>query len=387
MTAPTAPAPPAVRRPHVVIGGQDIPVVLPSRRDPRLRLSAVIITLQVLGQTVLGFKLSIAQILVTIAVCALTELVLTYRRDHMLVWPASGILTGNSISFILRASGTRHGDWWSLHGVQFFVLAAVVSLLAKHLVRPVGRHLFNPSNIGIVWVLLVIGPNHVFPQYLWWGPWHAPVVTAMAVILGGGVWVLKRVRMIPMAATFVAVFATLVGAFALAGHSFVAIWHAGPVSGATYWVDICFSPEILVFVFFMISDPQTAPKDPGARLVYAAATAAAAAGLLFFQPTEFGIKLSILSSLTLVCAVVPSLEAATRRRKAARAAALLGEADVAPERQVGQVVGRVRAALGRPAVVAALIIAVAAPVDTARLVANKQLVPIELGQTGPRNAQ
>ena len=37
--------------------GREIPVILPKRTDPRMRLSAVIITLQVLGQTVLGFKL------------------------------------------------------------------------------------------------------------------------------------------------------------------------------------------------------------------------------------------------------------------------------------------------------------------------------------------
>src|ERR687884_2283998 len=124
MTAPTAPTPTtpaAPPRPHVTIRGREVPVVLPSRSDPRMRLSAVIITLQVLGQTVLGFKLSIAQILVTIGVCGISEAVLTYRHDRVLVWPASGILTGNSISFILRATGTQHGDYWSLHGVQFFV--------------------------------------------------------------------------------------------------------------------------------------------------------------------------------------------------------------------------------------------------------------------------
>ena len=91
-----------------MVGGRRIPVVLPSRRDPRLRLSAVIFALQVLGQTVLGFKLSIAQILVSIGVCACIDAALAFRRDRVLAWPASGILTGSSVAFILRASGTRH---------------------------------------------------------------------------------------------------------------------------------------------------------------------------------------------------------------------------------------------------------------------------------------
>jgi len=171
--------------PRIVLGTRTIPVVLPNRRDPRLKLSAVIITLQVLGQTVLGFKVSIAQILITIGTCAIIDGAVTLRRQRVLAWPASALLTGNSIAFILRTSGTEHGDWWSLNGIEWFILAALVSLLVKYVVRPGGRHRFNPSNIGIVWALLVIGPVHVFPQYLWWGPLHAPVVAALAVIALG----------------------------------------------------------------------------------------------------------------------------------------------------------------------------------------------------------
>ncbi|HSH59188.1 MAG TPA: hypothetical protein VK988_06000, partial [Acidimicrobiales bacterium] len=100
------------------------------------------------------------------------------------MWPASGILTGSGVAFILRASGTDHGNWWSLNGIGFFVVAVALSLAFKHLVRPDGRHLFNPSNVGLVWTLLVVGPSQVFPQYLWWGPNPWGVAVAYAVIFG-----------------------------------------------------------------------------------------------------------------------------------------------------------------------------------------------------------
>lgn len=381
MSAPPSTTPTAVAErplPKIRVRGRDIPVVLPTRKDPRLRLSAIIFTLQILGQTVLRFKLSIAQILVTILVCALTELVLTFRSSHMLVWPASGILTGNSISFILRASGTKHGDWWSLRGIQFFVLAAVISLLAKHLIRPIkGKHLFNPSNVAIVGTLLLIGPVHVFPQYLWWGRyWGGPVVAAMAVILFGGWWVLKPVRMHAMVAAFMGTFAAIVGIYALAGRSFEAIWHQGPISGASYWVDIVLSPEVLIFVFFMISDPQTAPKSKQGRLVFGVGTALVASLLLLPHSTEFGIKLSILSSLTVMCALVPFIEAAVRRRQSP------AESGVAVK-----VPRRLTAAVLTPTVVAATIIALAAPIDTSTLIGNRGVVNIERGLTGSRNPQ
>ncbi|MDP9073653.1 MAG: RnfABCDGE type electron transport complex subunit D [Actinomycetota bacterium] len=385
LAAATAPedgrgAPPA--GPRLVILGRVIPVVPPNRRDPRLRVSAVILTIQVLGQTVLGFKVSIAQILVSIGLCALVEVVVTLARQGMVIWPASGLLTGNGVAFILRASGTRHGDWWTLHGIQYFVLAAMLSLLSKYLIRPGGRHLFNPSNFGVVWTLLVIGPKNVFPQYLWWGPLDRGwVLVALGVILAGGVWVLRPVRMAPMALAFLATFVPLVAVFAAAGRSFAAVWHSGPVSGLAYWSAICVSPELLIFVFFMMSDPQTAPRARSARVVYGAATAVIAAGLLLFQPTEFGIKLAILSSLTVVCALVPVIEALDRRR--------IGGAETTAAEGAPQLRRRRRwlAAVRNPAIAAAVIIAIAAPADTAALAHNRQLINIERGLTGTKNPQ
>lgn len=347
------------------IADRSIPVVLPNRRDPRLRLAAVIVSLQVLGQTVLGFKLSVAQILVSIGVCALIELVITYREQHAIVWPASAILTGNSTAFILRAAGTQPGDWWSLNGIQFFVLACVIGMLSKHVLRVGGKHLYNPSNLGLVGVLLVVGAPNVFPQYLWWGPLEWPVVLSLAVILAGFVWVLKPVRMYGMAISFLAVFAAAMAVFAATGHCFLAIWHAGEICGTSYWADIVTSPEVLIFVFFMMSDPRTAPADPRARIVYGAGTALVATALIAAQGSEFGIKVAILASLTIVCSVVPVLEWATKR--------LAGQAE-----PLGP---RLRAA---PQVLAACaLILVAVPVATALVAGNAAITRIEIGHHPP----
>ena len=356
----------------------NVPVVLPSWRDPRLKLSVVIISLQVLGQTVLGFKVSIAQILVTVGACAVVDAAVTLHRDRVLAWPASALLTGNSVAFILRASGTRHGDWWTLHGIQYFLLAALLALASKYFLRIGKRHIFNPSNVGLVWTFLIIGPVHVFPQYLWWGPIGAPVVLALAVILLGAVWILRSVGMFAMAGAFWVTFAALVGIFALAGRSFIAIWHTGPISGLSYWRDICLSPELLIFVFFMMSDPKTTPRTRLGRAIYGAATAVVAAALLYWQPTEYGIKVAILASLTFVCALVPSIDAIVRRRQAP----LPAEGSRPPWRSPLAAGG-----WRHPALVAAALIAIAAPIDTLALSGNRQISLIEQGLTGTKNAQ
>ena len=351
-----------------------IPVVLPRRGDPRLRLSAVIISLQVLGQAGLNFKVSIAQILISVGVCGLVELAITYRIQRALVWPASAILTGNGVAFILRAAGTRHGQWWTLHGIGFFILAALVGLFSKYLIKPGGRQLYNPSNLGLVACLLVVSSPDVFPQYLWWGPLNPPVIAALGIILLGVVWVLRPVGMLPMTAAFLVPFAAMIGGFAATGHCFAAIWQTGPVCGLRYWHDITLSPELLIFVFYMMSDPKTAPRSKASRIAYGGTTAVVAAGLIAFQPTEYGVKVALLAALTMVCSVVPILERVCNR---------LGDRERSVvDRRSPRAQAEVSAGWRRaitPSTVAVALILVAVPFAVARLADNQQLLNLERG--------
>src|ERR687892_1217057 len=166
----SAPAAVGADRPTVRIRGTAYPVLLPSWRDPRLHLAGVIVSLQVLGQVAFDFKLSIAQILVALVTSAVLEVAIAFRRQHVLMWPASALLTGNGVAFILRVPGTEHGDWWSLHGWWIFVATAAVSLLSKHVIQWRGGHIFNPSNIGLVLCFLVLGKTRADPLDFWWGP-------------------------------------------------------------------------------------------------------------------------------------------------------------------------------------------------------------------------
>jgi Na+-translocating ferredoxin:NAD+ oxidoreductase RnfD subunit len=298
--------------PALRVGGRSIPVVLPDRRDPRLRLAVVILSLQALGQFGLGFRVSIAQILVSIGTCALIELVVVLFRERKLAWPASAMLTGNSVAFILRTPGTHHGDWWSLSGVELFIAASVISMLSKYVIRPGGRHRFNPSNLGLVLVFLLLGPQYAFPQYLWWGSLDLPVVLALAVMVAGGLWVLWPLRLLPMVIAFLVTFWAATAGLAATGRCFLAIWSTTPVCGTAYWLNLATSPELLVFVFFMITDPMTAPRGGGARILFGILVGGVSAALIATQPSEFGVKVALLAGLTLVCAAVPWIDRGSR---------------------------------------------------------------------------
>ena len=82
-------------------------------------------------------------------------------------------------------------------------------------------------------------------------------------------------------------------------------WHVGPVCGADFWRVLVTSPEILVFLFFMITDPKTVPTGRVRRVVFGAAVAVVCTLLIAPQTTEFGAKVALLGGLVIMCAMRP----------------------------------------------------------------------------------
>ena len=287
------------------IFGREYRVVLPSIRDPRLHVAAVLLTLQVLGQTVLGFRLSIAQILACLAAGALIEFVVSFFKDKTILWPASGLLTGNSTAFILRVPGTLHGQWWSTHGIWIFVGVVAFGMATKYLIRWRGRHIFNPSNIALVLAFIVLGPQRTEPLDLWWIPMGSWMIVTYAILVAGGLLIAWELRLVGLVLGFMAAFALLT-ALALAtvpDHCMVASWHVTPMCGRDLWQILVTSPEILIFALFMVPDPRTVPDSQLARVVFGVLVAVLAVLLLGPTSLEFWTKTAILGSLVVACAL------------------------------------------------------------------------------------
>ena len=310
----SAPAIAAPARPSVRIRGTSYPLLLPTLRDPRLHLAGVIVTLQVLGQTAFDFQLSIAQILVSLVTCAVLEVAVAFRRQKVLMWPASALLTGNGVAFVLRVPGTEHGDWWSMNGWWLFAGTAAVGLGSKYVITFRGRHIFNPSNFGLVACFVLFGPERADPLPFWWGPMSVWLALALVLIVGGGLAILSRLHLVPIAAGFWLTFAAGVAILAATGHEMTAAWHLGPIGGRELWWTLVTSPEVLVFLFFMITDPRTIPETRRGRVAYAVSVGLLAPLLIAPWTSEFSAKLAVLGSLTIVCAARPILLLAAARR-------------------------------------------------------------------------
>jgi len=154
----------------------------------------------------------------------------------------------------------------------------------------------------------VFGSTRVEPLDFWWAPLNSWMILAYVVILVGGLLITRRLRLLAAAATFWIALAVGVGILAISGHCMTARWAFAPVCGFDYWRVIVTSPEVLIFLFFMITDPKTVPAGRVGRVVFGLLVAVASTLLMAPQTDEFGTKVALLGGLVVVCAVRPLVD-------------------------------------------------------------------------------
>ena len=292
----------------LTIGRASYPLLLPNIRDPRLHVAMVVLTVHTLGQVGLHFWVSVPQIVAAIGTCFLLEVAITFRQTRQIVWPASAMLTGSAVALIMRVVGTQPDDHWTFYGVEVFAVVAGLSLLTKYVIRYRGSHIFNPANVGLVTAFLILGTSRVEPLDFWWAPLNLPMLAAYAVIIVGGLLITRRLHLLLLGATFWIVFALGLGTLAASSHCITTRWSFAPVCGFDFWRVIVTSPEVLIFLFFMITDPKTVPAGRVARVVFGGLVAIVSVLLMAPQTDEFGSKVGLLAGLVMVCAVRPILE-------------------------------------------------------------------------------
>ncbi len=292
----------------IALRGKRYPLILPSIRDPRLGIAAVVLSLHALGQVGLHWPLSVPQILAAILTCAVLEIAITFARNRTIVWPASALLTGSGVALLMRVVGTPADHPWATNDLLLFAGVAAFSLLQKYVVRYRGKNLFNPSNVGLVLAFLVFGNSRLEPLNLWWAPLNVWMIAAYVIILVGGTYVVWRARVLTLAVTFFVAFSILQGVLARSGHCMTANWAFAPVCGPDYYRVIVTSPEVFIYAFFMVTDPPTVPSGRVGRFVFALCAAVSTTLLMAPQTDEFGTKVALLGGLTVLLLARPLID-------------------------------------------------------------------------------
>jgi Na+-transporting NADH:ubiquinone oxidoreductase subunit NqrB len=245
--------------------------------DPRIFQILFLGILLSAGAWLRDFSLSSAQIILTFtAATAAQHFSFAMRPDTPRSY-RSAIITALSLTLLLRADS-----------IWVHPAAASAAILSKSLIRPRGKHLFNPATFGVIFAMLLLPRAWISP-----GQWGQDVALA-GWMVALGAFVATRARRADISWTFLAFY---VGALAMRvaylGQRWGVLEHQ-LMNGA-----------LLLFAFFMISDPMTSPNHPRARALHAAVIAAIA----FIWQFGFYAHNGMLWALFLAAPMVPMWDA------------------------------------------------------------------------------
>ncbi len=212
------------------------------RLDFRYAPPLFITLILLVGHWSFGILESHKTVVLAVAASMLTDLALA-----RLMWGkwrnlSSAYISGISVSILIRSP-----MYWP------YVLCAMISIATKYVLRYRGRHLWNPSNFGVSWMLFT-APFSVAGLSIQWGNnlWPMLIIWLLGCVI---VW---RARRFHVTFTYVVGFI----AFSLlrsviTGASFLA--EVAPLTGPMYQL----------FVLFMITDPVTTVSSRKGRILVA----------------------------------------------------------------------------------------------------------------------
>ena len=216
--------------------------------DPRYYQIVVLTGLLSFGVFALDFGIHWQNAVAVIVTAQLTQYICMRLVGLSHFDPWSAAITSLSLTLLLRTDV-----------IAIATLAAVIAISSKFLVRIRGKHIFNPANVALVSLMFCSDRAWVSS-----GQWGSATIGALALACLG-LLVLTRAKRAETTIAFLTSFAALLIARA--------IWLGDPISIPLHQLQ---NGALLIFSFFMISDPKTTPNTGHGRILYGALVASVA---------------------------------------------------------------------------------------------------------------
>ena len=235
-------------------------------RDPRYFQIAVLGTLLCFGIVSLVFGIRWQNAIAIFMTALAIQRLFTWRLHLPRFDPLSPLITSLSLTLLLRTDTP-----------MLAACAAGIAIGSKFVVRVRGKHVFNPANVAIVSML--VATEHAWVSS---GQWGSAAISALA-LSSLGFLVLTRARRAETTVTFLGVYALLLLARAL--------WLGDPLAIPLHQLQ---NGALLIFAFFMISDPKTTPDTALGRILFATLVAAIAYTIQFVYYVPNGPILALI---------------------------------------------------------------------------------------------
>jgi enediyne biosynthesis protein E5 len=216
--------------------------------DPRAYQIATLGSLVVYGVGWLGFDVPVTHAVAILVTVLLTQLAATRITGRSTFDPKSALISGLSLCLLLRTNS-----------LDLAVMTAIIAIASKFVLRVRGKHIFNPTNFALVAMILLTGSVWVSP-----GQWGSAAVFGFLLASAGGL-VVNRAARSDVTLAFLFAWVALV-----TGRS---LWLGEPLSIPLHRLE---SGALVLFAFFMISDPKTTPDSRSGRVLFAVLVAAGA---------------------------------------------------------------------------------------------------------------
>lgn len=203
---------------------------------------AFITLLLIIGQLSFGMLENYQSLVASVGAAIVTEIILA--RFLLGKWKnlSSAYISGISVGILIRSTMI-----WP------YVITAVLSIMSKYVLRYKGRHLWNPSNFGVSWMLFM-APLDVAGLSIQWGS----NFLGLAVIWILGLVIVFQAKRLHVTLTYVISFLILAYVRSLiVGDTFLA--EVSPLTGPMYQL----------FIFFMMTDPPTSVSTKKGRIIVA----------------------------------------------------------------------------------------------------------------------
>ena len=245
--------------------------------DPRCYQVLVLTSLLTFGVTVLDFGIHWQNAIAIMVTAQAVQFWGTRSFGLPRFDPLSALITSLSLTLLLRTDV-----------IVLAALAAVIAIGSKFLVRVRGKHVFNPANVALVSLMLLSDSAWISS-----GQWGSAAIGALALSCLGFL-VLTRARRAETTIAFLLFFGVL-----LVGR---AVWLGDPLSIPVHTLQ---NGALMIFAFFMISDPKTTPDAAAGRIVYAALVA----GIAFVIQFVYYVPNGPILALALSAPLVPLIDA------------------------------------------------------------------------------
>lgn len=237
--------------------------------DPRYFQILYLGSFLLYGVSYLGWDAEVLKYAAIFLAAIATQLTFSYYTTQRYSSIKSALITSLGLCLLLKTGS-----------VETAVLASVIAIASKFLVIYKRKHIFNPANIGIIAAILLTNDAWVSP-----GQWGSDVVMWFLVGAAGLMMILKVGR-IDTSITFLLVF----GGLLFCRQVLYLGWEPA------VWLHKMSNGTLLLFAFFMITDPMTTPNHKKARILWSAALGVA----LFIASNFFYIQTAAIWLLLII---------------------------------------------------------------------------------------